>query len=456
MRIFRIIIYCLIFLLGASPHLYGQDRYLDSLLKLVKTDREDSNKVIHLNKIADAYQEKGEYDTGIEYSKLAEKLAIQLKYNEGLAGAYNELGIAYRNFGDYPKALEWLFKALKIREGSWNKNGLGRIYGNIGIIYRLEGDHEKALEYYFKALQISVQTRNLREKGISLGNIAIIYNDMGLYDKSLVYYFKALDISKEVGDQAGVSRQTGNIGTVYQEMAEKAEAKGDHVTRDSLYKKAIAYEQTSLNIDRELHDKIGMVIWLGNLGGIYLQMKKYVEAGRYLKRSLFLADSIHDLYGSMDANDYLSRLYQETGNYKMALASYKMAIRQQDSLFSEESAKDITRKEMTYTFEKKEEASRLDAEKKEAIALADKKKQKIILFSVLGISIFVLGFAVFAYRSFLQKRKANLEITSQKAEIEEKQKEILDSIFYARRIQRSLLPTEKYMLRVLAKLNKIS
>ena len=34
----------------------------------------------------------------------------------------------------------------------------------------------------------------------------------------------------------------------------------------------------------------------------------------------------------------------------------------------------------------------------------------------------------------------------------EKQKEILDSIYYARRIQRSLLPNEKYVERVLLKI----
>jgi hypothetical protein len=59
-----------------------------------------------------------------------------------------------------------------------------------------------------------------------------------------------------------------------------------------------------------------------------------------------------------------------------------------------------------------------------------------------------------------QTKKANKIITAQKMEveqqkglIEEKQKEIVDSINYARRIQRSILPTEKYIERNLKKLN---
>ena len=100
---------------------------------------------------------------------------------------------------------------------------------------------------------------------------------------------------------------------------------------------------------------------------------------------------------------------------------------------------------MNYQFDKKEAADKVEQEKKAAIAYAESKKQKIIIFSVCGILLLVVAFAVFAYRSFLQKKKANIEITKQKHTIEEKQKEILDSIYYARRIQRALLPSEKYI-----------
>jgi transcriptional regulator with GAF, ATPase, and Fis domain len=45
--------------------------------------------------------------------------------------------------------------------------------------------------------------------------------------------------------------------------------------------------------------------------------------------------------------------------------------------------------------------------------------------------------------------EANIEISKQKALIEEKNKDILSSIRYAKRIQTSLLPTEKYIDRIL-------
>ena len=75
------------------------------------------------------------------------------------------------------------------------------------------------------------------------------------------------------------------------------------------------------------------------------------------------------------------------------------------------------------------------------------KRQKIIMLSVIAVLILVLIFSIFIYRSFLQKKKANKEILYQKNIIEEKQKEILDSIYYARRIQRALITSEKYIAR---------
>ncbi len=50
-------------------------------------------------------------------------------------------------------------------------------------------------------------------------------------------------------------------------------------------------------------------------------------------------------------------------------------------------------------------------------------------------------------------QKAAEQISEQKHLVEEKQKEILDSIHYAKRIQNSLLPTDKYIERILKKTN---
>ncbi|HXB11416.1 MAG TPA: SpoIIE family protein phosphatase, partial [Bacteroidia bacterium] len=65
-----------------------------------------------------------------------------------------------------------------------------------------------------------------------------------------------------------------------------------------------------------------------------------------------------------------------------------------------------------------------------------------------GILLIVFAFAVFAYRSYLQKQKANSELDKRNSEIgkayniiAEKNHEITDSINYAQRIQSAMLPS---------------
>jgi two-component system, NtrC family, sensor kinase len=123
-------------------------------------------------------------------------------------------------------------------------------------------------------------------------------------------------------------------------------------------------------------------------------------------------------------------------------------------MMNNDASRKTTELQMNYEFEKKETANKAEQEKKDAVAKAERNKQKLVLILVTCVLILVLIFAIFAYRSYLQKQKANIKINKQKKIIEEKQKEIIDSINYASLIQKALLPNEKYIEKNLTKFNK--
>ncbi|HYG53234.1 MAG TPA: hypothetical protein VD905_20180, partial [Flavobacteriales bacterium] len=78
-------------------------------------------------------------------------------------------------------------------------------------------------------------------------------------------------------------------------------------------------------------------------------------------------------------------------------------------------------------------------------------QQKMYTFGgIIGFGLMVVV-AIISLRASRQKKKDNLLIAEQKTLVEEKQREILDSIHYAKRIQRALLPSEKYISRNLKK-----
>jgi hypothetical protein len=193
---------------------------------------------------------------------------------------------------------------------------------------------------------------------------------------------------------------------------------------------------------------------LANLGEVYSAMRDYKKGEAYLKEALQLCAIAQSPELTSEVEQILFQLYSEWNKPREALIHYKKYISLRDSLFSEENTKSTVRSEMNFEFEKKEAASRLEQEKKEAIAAAESKKQKIVLYSISVTLILVMIFAVYAYRNFLQKKKANKEITRQKHIIEEKQKEIVASIYYAKRIQQSLLMQEKTLEKNLQRLKK--
>ncbi len=316
--------------------------------------------------------------------------------------------------------------------------------GNIGYLYNTQNNYPKALEYYFKSLKIDEELGGKITFSAGLGNVGNIYADWAeefksknrtksdsLYSLAFSYYFKGLHIAEEIGNKERISLWYGKIGYSYNEQGK--------------YDQAQIYYLKSIKLSEEEGNKKRMVTTLSNLASLYITLKKYKEAEEVLLKTLQLADSIKSINVRESMENMISELYSITGQYAKALEHYKKYIAARDSLFNEDNTKKLVQTDMQFQFDKKKSASKLEQEKKEAVTEAESKKQKVIIWSVSGILLLVFAFALFAYRSYLQKQKANVEITKQKHLIEEKQKEILDSIYYARRIQRSLLPNEKYI-----------
>lgn len=87
-----------------------------------------------------------------------------------------------------------------------------------------------------------------------------------------------------------------------------------------------------------------------------------------------------------------------------------------------------------------------------ALQVDEIRRQRIVITVIAALSLMIVVLLVLAIRSTLLRRKSNrllrdqkLELQVQKRMVDEKQKEILDSINYARRIQQALLPNDQFM-----------
>jgi tetratricopeptide (TPR) repeat protein len=427
----------------------GQKSKIDSLISSIKIDREDTTKITNLNTLGWELMYQNP-DTSIILGNQALALCEQLKSLHYKASkisklesvTYGNLGVYYHTKANYPMALGYYLKALKIDEGLNNKKGIASRLGNIGIVYKQQGNYPKALEYYLKALKIGEELEDKNIIATQFGNIGNVYYSKGNYTKSLDYYLSALKKNEEIGNKSHISAWLGNIGSVYSDQND--------------YPKALEYYLRALQLKEELGNKKEIAITLGNIGSVYTSIKKYALAEKYLLEALKLSKEIGVLNEELDVENYFTTLYEKTGKEKLALQHFKKAVELKDSLFNIDKEQDITRKSMNYEFEKKEMLSKAEQNKKDAITTAEKQQQKVITYSVSVGLFLVFLLALFIFRGYKQKQKANIIITEQKAEVErqkeiteeqkiiveEKNKDITDSINYAKRIQDAILIPE--------------
>jgi tetratricopeptide (TPR) repeat protein len=432
------------------------------------------------NNIGSAYYNRGEYEEALKYHLLGLRAREEANDRPGISTSYNNIGLIYWKQTLYSEAQKTFQKALKFKEELGDKKGIANVYSNIANVFFEQANYPEALKGYFNALRVKEGLGE--DKGLAnlYNNIGSVYYQIGNMQDALKNYQRALQIRKNLGDKMGIAGSYDNLGALYRKMQKYDKAMESLNTSLELYREldhkygiaecydniaavladqgkyneAVENLRIALKIEEEDGDKHLICGILINLGGISSRLKgELKKSEEYTLRGVKLAEEIGDLEQVKLGRETLSEVYSLMGKPKEALENYKSFIAVRDSMINEENTKKTVRLEMNYEFEKKEAAEKIGQEKKEVVAAAERKKQNIIIWCICGVLLIVMVFAAYAYRSYLQKRKANEAISRQKHIIEEKQKEILDSIHYAKRIQTALITSEKYISRNLNKLN---
>jgi tetratricopeptide (TPR) repeat protein len=404
------------------------------------------------NNKGNSYKHLGKYSEALKNYKAALIIMTEFNDKKGIATAYNNIGIILNDQGNYPEALKYYLSALKLREELNDKQAIAASYNNIGSNYESQGNYQEALKNHLAALKLKKEIGNRSGIAMSYSNIGISYFHLKNYPEALRNHMASLEIRKEMGDKIGIASCYNNIGNVHYEQGVAASLKNDNSYSKKEFNLTINNYYASLKIKEEIGDKNGIASSNINLGTLNLILNNYTEAQIYLNKALSVSmeigskDEIRDCYNSFVKMD------SSKGNWKEAYLNQKLYVLYRDSLNNEENTKKTVQAEMQYEFNKKVSLAKANQEKKDAIAQADIRKQKIILWSVIGGLFLVILFAVFILRSYSQIKKKNSKIFQQKKIIEEKQTEILDSIHYAARIQHCMMPSEKYMVQNLARM----
>lgn len=496
---FLFFIYFLFFSTICFPQSNNKTDSLESELK----KSIDTSKVNVLIALASEYRKKSPIKA-LEYSSEALELSIKIDFKKGIGNTYSVIGNIFFVKGDFEKALDFYSKSLIIRENIFDKRGIASSLNSIGNVNINLGNYEKALNNYLKSLEICELIGD--KKSMPLNNIAASYFYLGNYEKALTYYIRALKTFETQGNKEAMINPSIGVGGVYFNMGNYKNAllyykKALSICTElksktgmtglsksltgigNVYEKlqnndsALIFHIKSLQINEELGDKPPIALALMNIGNIYSKTKNYEKAlefyekallineaignenGRansflnigilyskkgniekameYLKKGLLLAHSIKSKEIMMEGNEELSEVYVMKEDYKNAYIYYKRHALIKDSLRNEHNSKSMAEIQTKYETDKKEKEIEL-LTKDNSLNDIKLKNQKIIITSFVAGFLLLLLLAFLAYNHYRIKQKAN-------EEIRQKNKEITESISYAKRIQTSFLTSEKYI-----------
>ncbi|MCD4731134.1 MAG: tetratricopeptide repeat protein, partial [Bacteroidales bacterium] len=264
-------------------------------------------------------------ELGKQYADTAMYLAKELKFEEGMAAAFQNYGHIQTYQGNYPLALSNHLEALSLYEKLNNTRRVAWTYYNIGKAHFFARNYEKTIEYGYKALD-EFQERaeggtmvGMRDAMCITGGIAIAYDYLGETEKAIEIYLKNLDDGKKnIFGMTEILVYTYKIGTLYTFM-------GDIGNAIDCFEKILAFPDANPDIQAL---KYRPVTWLGR---IYSRLGKIDTAKVYLEKAYNWYNKNGFLFWSMVVSNDLGKIHYENIEIDIALNYFK----QSEMIFNE-------------------------------------------------------------------------------------------------------------------------
>jgi serine phosphatase RsbU (regulator of sigma subunit) len=366
-----------------------------------------------------------EYEEGLARMDESEQIFSTEKNVKGKGYACNTRGEIYTIMGRYKEALAALFEALKHFGEAGDKTGKARVNNNIGLIHYYQKNYEEALRYFRQAMQTADETRT----GDASLYIGRVYVEMNNFTEARKYLAKAMEIGLKNEDQYIMSDYYYLMGRI-----------------DAFYGQtdlALSELLKSLDMKKHLEDGQGIALVCVQIGNLFFLKKQPEMAMKYFSMARKIADEIGVKEELKDAYRGLSNTYSYMEKFDSAYFYLDQYNKVYQELISEEASKKLAELEATLTAQKRE--AEIEAERK-----IETFTRRVMTGAGVAIILVLLVFAYMMHNRYKLKKKANeelamynAEITRQKEVIEEKNRDIMDSIRYAKRIQEAILPANE-------------
>ncbi len=369
-------------------------------------------------------------DSALKIFDRLEEIAVSTNYQRGILLVIKDKGILYKHLGKYTESLSLLFKALELNR-KLSAPFESSILNNIANVYIETNDNEKAIFYLKNAAVLNEKKKHFRFLATNYNNIGIAYNNLKNPQLSILYHQKAMNLRFGLGRNEDLAQSFINISENY--------------FNRNLIDSALYYSKEALQICDSINSVHGLAFVHSSLAGIYLKKDELAQALFHAEKGYEFSILTKNPETLLEASFTLSGIYKRTGNYKKSLEFSEIHHSLKDSLFNLDNTKD----QLMQEYQNELNIKKTEQDKKDALMRENASQQKFIRNMFIAGFVLMLILAMIIFRGYRNKKKSHKAIEAQKAEVElqkdlveAKQKEILDSIHYAQRIQGTLLAND--------------
>jgi serine phosphatase RsbU (regulator of sigma subunit) len=426
-----------------EKNLTNLEKALDLAIKI----RDHKRKGLIEGHISSYYYYTGQYHLAIQHTKYAVDIYKELKDSMRYINSVNNLGILFRRIGNYHKSLEYNHIQLTYYLKKRDSLNLAKTYNNLGNLYNDYGDAEKALEYQKENLRIRKKLEDFIGIGSAYNNLALLYENQKMSDTAIYYYQRALSLPD-------IKQSSTLYGAIHNNLAIVYKTKGNNSLAEYHLLKALQFRDS-------VGDTHGSCQTRGNLADTYRLMGNSTLAKKYAEEGMRMAKKYNHLEELWRNYLHLAKINKELKNFQEAYNYMELYADVKDSLRNKDEIRKMAQVEIGHKYNQKmlEDSLNREQEKElflkqqelENIAIVEKqKRQEVIAWFSAGVGLVLLVLVFILIKNNRDKSETNriisdknAKIELQKFNLEVKNKEVLDSINYARRIQNAILPTEQ-------------
>ncbi|MFZ4463167.1 MAG: tetratricopeptide repeat-containing sensor histidine kinase [Bacteroidales bacterium] len=385
-------------------------------------------------------------ELALEYARKGLLLTRSIPNQRGEGMVLNMIGISYFNMGRYDSARFYYESSQKVFESIHDTMGIIHTYNNLGIIFESIGNYKQSVQSYSRVLELANMKNNDELRAYAINNMAIVYYDWQQYPLALEHYEKSLELLRKLGDSTRIAALLNNMGELYKETGKPDEALRNFTealnisTKQNIAKTrmnafvnigdiylgrnnyALASENFvhALEIARQYSFASGITDSKIKLAKVFFKTNNLEDAQLYGKEGLKLALEQDNAKMIRDAHQILYQIYQKKGMLQEALDQFVAYADRKDTLFNQNSRKELARLRTEYETDKKEkEITLLNQEK--AIQQLEIDRQKSLFWLTLILALFILLAVYLMFnRNRLKQKGIKAELERQKIEIEQR------------------------------------